>query len=154
MPRIGFAVGTPGIREKIISGDGDVARVSRFDISIRAPSYERHLDDVLHASAESSSRCPEIPRVLSPERAEPRLHRIPCGHPGEAHSVSLAEPFPCAAVFVRAVGRGPESGAEDATGETLRSDRALYEPLPALSAGYGLINGIRRQVAIGLRWFS
>src|SRR5205085_8069136 len=89
--RIGLAGLAPCVRQEIVARRRDVPCIGRDDVAITVPCYESPLHAMQNALLERLPGHALISRILAPERAQARLHRIAGQHTGYPYSVAVAE---------------------------------------------------------------
>src|SRR5579871_5183194 len=99
-------------------------------------------DDVKYPFAKRSAAGSKITRVLSPQSAEPCLHRIAGGYACEAHAVALAKTSPRSVVLPGPIGCSAQARAHKTSPGAFGTDCSTCPPFKTLASGDGLISAI------------
>src|ERR1700722_3018053 len=92
------ARGAPGIRKEIAAGNGDKAGISDHFLAVAVLRHEGHLGGVFQAVSERRFRVPDVTRILTPDGAQPRFHRVTHRVAGSAHPQAIAKSLPVGSV--------------------------------------------------------
>src|ERR1700690_1969573 len=91
--RVRFAVGPPGIGDKVISRSGDGTGISPHETAVSIVREKSHRYHISHSAAQRKPLRGEISRVFARQSPPSRFHRVTRRHPGESHPVSFCKPF-------------------------------------------------------------